>query len=200
MHHTNAKVVGVVGVADLHLLAVHVDLAFLGLVQTEQNTHQRGLTGAILTQQSVDLALFQLEGNVVVGNDTGEALGDVQHLNCVVFQLPYLLKPGGSEPLLWPGIVFEASITWSCRICKSYFEFFVDYRCKTAKSCQTKRRASRSSPPLVKICILTSGFLLNAQGNPNGSPAHTPSFRFRHGSDVCDCKRRASFRSPFRVM
>ena len=52
----------------------------------------------------------------------------------------------------------------------------------------------------IPMRFFTAPFLLNAQGNPDGSPAHTPSFRFRHGSGGYNCKRRASFRSPFRVM
>ena len=58
--HADAQVVGVVGVVDLNDLAVLLDRALLGLVQPEQHAHQRRFTRAVLAQQGVDLAFFQL--------------------------------------------------------------------------------------------------------------------------------------------
>jgi hypothetical protein len=95
VHHANAQVVGVVGVLDGHLPAVLPDDALLGLVQAEEHAHQRGFPSAVLTEQGVNFALFQLQGDIVVCHDAGEALGDVQHLYGVtLFQVHNLL-------LLW---------------------------------------------------------------------------------------------------
>ena len=57
------------------------DDALLGLVQTEEHAHERGFACAVFAQQGVDLALFELKRNVVVGDNTGESFGDVEHLN-----------------------------------------------------------------------------------------------------------------------
>ena len=83
MNHADAQRVGVIGVVDFNRLAVDPDFPFFRLIQAEKDAHQRGLSGAVFTQQRVYFALAQLEGNVVIGNDTGEALGNVQHFNCV---------------------------------------------------------------------------------------------------------------------
>ena len=92
VHHADAKTVGIVGVVDLDDLAVLFDDAFLGLIQTEQHAHQRGFTGAVFTQECVDLALAQLEGDIVVCDDSGETLGDIEHFNRVWFlQASHLL-------------------------------------------------------------------------------------------------------------
>ena len=90
VHHADAQGIGVVGVVDLHFLAVLMDLAFLRLVQTEQHAHQGGLTGTVFTQQGMDLTLAKLQGDIVVGDDTGKPLGDVQHFHCVIchFRIP----------------------------------------------------------------------------------------------------------------
>ena len=88
-HHADAEGVGIVGIVDLDFLAVFFDDALLGLIQTEQNAHQGGFACAVLTQQGVDLAPFQLQGDVVVGDDAGKALRDVKHLDCVWTLQPY---------------------------------------------------------------------------------------------------------------
>ena len=89
MHHADAKVVGVVGVFDLDLPAVLFDDALLCLIQTEKNAHQSRFAGAVFTQQGVNFALLQLQGDIVVGNDAGEFFGNVKHFNSVLTLQPY---------------------------------------------------------------------------------------------------------------
>ena len=84
VYHADVKRRGVVGVVDLDLLAVLLDDALFRLIQTEKDAHQRGLARAVLSQQSVDLALFQLQGNVIVCLDSGEYLGNVEHLDHIL--------------------------------------------------------------------------------------------------------------------
>ena len=81
MHHADAKRVGVIGVLDLDLFAIFLDNALFRLIQTEQYAHQGRFTGAVFAQQRMDLAFAQLQRDIVVGLDTGELLGDVQHLD-----------------------------------------------------------------------------------------------------------------------
>ena len=91
MDHPDAEVVGVIRVVDFDFFSVLLDDTLLGLVQAEQNTHQRALAGAVLSQKRVDFAFFQLEGNVIVGDDAGESLRDVKHLNRILLQIHSLL-------------------------------------------------------------------------------------------------------------
>ena len=82
--HADAQIVGIVGVVDLDLLPVLADLALLRLIQPEKHAHERGLSRAVFTQKGVDLAFFQLQRDVVVGNDAGEPFGDIQHLDRIL--------------------------------------------------------------------------------------------------------------------
>ena len=84
VHHADVKRRGVVGVVDLDLLAVLLDDALFRLIQAEKDAHQRGLARAVLSEQSVDLALFQLQGDVIVRLDPREYLGNVEHLDHIL--------------------------------------------------------------------------------------------------------------------
>ena len=84
MHHADAQCVGIVGVADGDLLAVFQDLALFRLIQAEQHAHQRTFARTILAQKGVYLALAQLQGDIIVCLDTGEFLGNVEHLDHII--------------------------------------------------------------------------------------------------------------------
>ena len=91
MHHADAKCIGIVGILNGYLFSILLDHAFFRLVQAEKHTHQRGLACAVFTKQSMNFALAQLQGNVVVGHNARESLGNVEHFNGVlVFQEAYL--------------------------------------------------------------------------------------------------------------
>ena len=62
------------------LFAVEQDRPLIGLGQPVEDVHERGLAGAVLAEQRVDLAGPDLEIDVVVGDDTRIALGDAAHL------------------------------------------------------------------------------------------------------------------------
>jgi len=64
-------------------LAFHVDRAGFRLVEAGQHVHQGALAGAILAQQRVDLALAQVEIDMIVGKYAGEAFDDPDHLHCI---------------------------------------------------------------------------------------------------------------------
>ena len=84
MHHAYAQRVGVVRVVDLDFFSVFLDRTLLRLVQTKEHAHQGRFTGTVLAQQGMDLALAQLQGDIVVGFDTGKFLGDVQHFDDII--------------------------------------------------------------------------------------------------------------------
>ena len=84
VHHADAQCVGIVGVADGNLLAVFQDLALFRLIQAEQHAHQCTFARAILAQKGVYLALAQLQGDIIVCLDTGEFLGNVEHLDHII--------------------------------------------------------------------------------------------------------------------
>ena len=35
----------------------------------------------------MNFTLFQLQGNIIVGDDTGKALGNAEHFNCKLFHV-----------------------------------------------------------------------------------------------------------------
>ena len=91
MHHADAEAVGIVGIFYLDLSAVFFDNALLCLIQAEQNAHKRALARAVFTEQSMYLAFFELEGNIIVGDYARKALCYVQHFYRIcLFQSPNL--------------------------------------------------------------------------------------------------------------
>ena len=69
------------GFVDRHRLAVHEDLALVGVGQAVEDVHQGRLPGAVLAEQRVDLAGPHVEVDVVVGEHAGIALRDPAHLD-----------------------------------------------------------------------------------------------------------------------
>ena len=81
VHHADAQCICIVGVVDLDLNTVFLDGAFLRLIQAEEHTHERGFSRAVFAEQGVNLTVLQLERDVIICDDAGEAFGDIQHLN-----------------------------------------------------------------------------------------------------------------------
>jgi hypothetical protein len=50
--------------------------AAIGLVNAGEQADQRRLAGAVLAEQHVDLTGMEIEGDIVVGDNAGERLGD----------------------------------------------------------------------------------------------------------------------------
>ena len=77
--HADAQANGVGGRLDAHGLAVEQDRPGVGLIETVQDLHQRGLAGAVLAQQRMHFAGADVEIDVVVGQHAGKALDDAVH-------------------------------------------------------------------------------------------------------------------------
>ncbi len=77
--HADPVVDGVVHTGELHLLAAHADRSGIGLVEPEDDVHERALSGAVLAEEAVDLALIEREVDVLVGDHARERLGHTAH-------------------------------------------------------------------------------------------------------------------------
>jgi hypothetical protein len=80
VHHADTGRDGVAGAGEVLHLVVEQDLALVGPVEAVQDVHQRGLAGAVLTEQAVDLPRLDGQRDPVVGDQRPEALGDVTQL------------------------------------------------------------------------------------------------------------------------
>ena len=83
--------------AELDWTPVDHDLALVGVVEPVQDVHQRRLAGAVLPEERVDLARAEIEADVVVCDDAGEALRDPAHLEDNPLRLghrPAILRSG----------------------------------------------------------------------------------------------------------
>ncbi len=80
VHHADAAVDGVARRAHPRRLALDPDLALVGVIQAVEDVHQRRLAGAVLAQQRMHFAEPEIEADVVVGDDPGEALRDSPQL------------------------------------------------------------------------------------------------------------------------
>ncbi|MDF3018565.1 MAG: hypothetical protein K0R44_3790 [Thermomicrobiales bacterium] len=67
--------------SDLYVLTSDADRPGIGLIHAGEHVHERGLAGAVLTENGVDLARPQIEGDAVVGDDRPKALADAAHLD-----------------------------------------------------------------------------------------------------------------------
>ena len=74
---------GVARGANLHFLAAHEDLSLIGIVDSGDHVHQRGLAAAILAQYGQNLAIAHGQVDLVVGHNLAEALGEVLQLDGV---------------------------------------------------------------------------------------------------------------------
>ena len=76
MHHADATANGVARTLQRNLRAIHENLALVRLVQPVDHLDQGRLTRTVFSQQPNDLTLVDSQRHVVVGDDSGKALGD----------------------------------------------------------------------------------------------------------------------------
>src|SRR5262249_30622384 len=81
MHHADAELQRYAWVSDHRRPPLPEHLAGVGLIQAVQDAHQRGLAGAVLAHQSVDLPGADAQRDAVVGEDPGKPLGDLPELD-----------------------------------------------------------------------------------------------------------------------
>ena len=79
MHHADAQLYRLTGGVDTDFLPLQKNLSLGGLIQADQNIHQRGLAGAVFTQQRQYLAPVHGQADVLVGVKIAESLADVLH-------------------------------------------------------------------------------------------------------------------------
>jgi hypothetical protein len=75
--HAESEADGVRRTRDPHRSAVHLDAAGVRRHEAVEDAHQRGLAGAILAHQRVDLAGCEFERHAIVGDDAAESACDV---------------------------------------------------------------------------------------------------------------------------
>jgi hypothetical protein len=88
VHHADAGTHGVTRAREVLDVVVEQDLALVGLVQAVEDVHQRGLAGAVLAEQAVDLAGLDGQADVVVGGQRAESLGDAPQFELHLRWLP----------------------------------------------------------------------------------------------------------------
>ena len=119
MHHADAGSQRVKGRFKLHLLAVDQNIALIaaGLadhVHTEEDLHERALTGAVFAAEAQDLTCLQREVDIRQHLVAEEVLFDAAHLqkrSCTVLHICTLPEISGEE--LLPPLI--------CLIVLSYF-------------------------------------------------------------------------------
>ncbi|MNC48974.1 hypothetical protein D3C75_981210 [compost metagenome] len=81
MHHSDTELYRFVRPVDDDLFAAHKNIPLIGLIQPEEDIHERGLACAVFPQKRMDFTLAQGKGNGVVGDNAGEPLGDSPHFD-----------------------------------------------------------------------------------------------------------------------
>ena len=72
--HADAPPDGIAGVGEAHRFAVDADLAGIGVQQAEQDVHEGGLAGAVLSQKTVDLTLSRVRSTWSLATSGPKAL------------------------------------------------------------------------------------------------------------------------------
>ena len=101
--HADAERIGIVRAVDLNFFPILPDGTLFCLIQTKQDAHEGRFAGAVFPQQRMDLSMPQLQGDIIVGDDTRKTLGNMQHFNSIfavmtVFQLTVLLPLEANFP------------------------------------------------------------------------------------------------------
>jgi hypothetical protein len=104
VHHADPGLDRIGGRAEVRHLAVHGDVALVGLLHPVEDLHQGRLAGPVLPAQRVHLAAAYPQRDVAVGDDAGEALGDPRQLDGVLaarwlgLGYGHSLQPSGDTP------------------------------------------------------------------------------------------------------
>ena len=104
-HHANAELAGSLGAGDDHRGAVPAQFARIGLHDAVDHLDQRGLAGAVFTQQGMDFAGLDRERDIVVGQHPGKTLGDASQ-----FEAEWIVSVHALPPVTWghgPGQVLH---------------------------------------------------------------------------------------------
>ena len=75
VHHRDALAQRIRGAAELHRLALKEDLPLRRLIHTSHDLCQRGLTGAVFSEERMDLARHEREADIAQRRDTMKLLG-----------------------------------------------------------------------------------------------------------------------------
>ena len=92
MYHADAERICVVRVADIDNLAVFQYFALFRLVKTEKNAHKSRFSRSVFAEQGMNLALFQLQGDIVVCDDARKYLCDIPHFNDIGSFARFILR------------------------------------------------------------------------------------------------------------
>jgi len=76
VHHPDPEIDRVPRRMDRDGFPLDPDFAFVGVVEAVQDVHERRFAGPVLTEERVHLAATQVEIDMVVGHDAGEAFDD----------------------------------------------------------------------------------------------------------------------------
>lgn len=79
MHHADAKLDRLARRFDADLLPVQKDLALSGLVEADEDIHERRFPRAVLSEERMYLALGDGEIDVLIGVKVAEPFADVLH-------------------------------------------------------------------------------------------------------------------------
>ena len=93
---------------DCHRCAVDADFPVVREINARKHIHQRRLTAPIFTKERQYLSVFQLQVNILVGNDLSKCFGDMMHFHSIFCSLAQVFT------LLLLFLSFFSSFSVSC--------------------------------------------------------------------------------------
>ena len=83
VNHSDSEIKGIVGAVYMDFLAPHLYHTPVRMIETEENTHESTFSSTVLSEYRVNLALFHLQGYIIICYYSGEFLANSDHLDYV---------------------------------------------------------------------------------------------------------------------
>ena len=92
MYHAYAETRRIVRIFDGGFFTVYFYRTAVGMIEPEQNTHERRFARAVFAEYRVDFAVFYLKRDIVICNDAGKFLSDVKHFDYIIIAVHSRLR------------------------------------------------------------------------------------------------------------
>ncbi len=91
--HAQVVPEGIRWAGNFCLLAMNHDPSLVLGIQAKENLHEGSLARAVFPEETVNLPLFHLQVNAIIGDDVAKPLSDVFHLHCDHRQCSFPRRP-----------------------------------------------------------------------------------------------------------
>ena len=89
MNHADAQGIGILRAANFSRLSIDQKLTAVRVVYTGDHVHQRRFAAAVFAQQGENFSSADGQGDIAVGNNAAECLGNMAQFNGILHKVPF---------------------------------------------------------------------------------------------------------------